>query len=105
MIMDTMTATEIITIETVCHQLFMKNMKKEKCHHVVTASIMIVTDMVMDTHAEELITTVTAMDTSETMDTHQAPHVEMVCTCTSMTIVEIAMITAEDMVTWIVETM
>merc|ERR1712202_4602 len=63
------------------------------------------TVMDMDTHAEDLNTTVIATDTSEITDTHQAPHVEMVCTCTSMTIVETAMITAEDMVTWIVETM
>merc|ERR1712202_75539 len=48
-------------------------------------------------------TTVTATDTSEITDTHQAPHVEMVCTCTTMTTVVIVMITVEDMVTWIAE--
>jgi len=63
------------------------------------------TVMDMDTHAEDLNTTVTATDTSEITDTHQAPHVEMVCTCTWMTTVVIAMITVEDTDTWIVETM
>jgi len=63
------------------------------------------TVMDMDTHVVDLNTTVTATDTSEITDTHQAPHVEMVCTCTSMTTVVIAMITVEDMDTWIVETM
>jgi hypothetical protein len=53
------------------------------------------TDMDMDIHAEVLNTTVTATDTSEIMDTHQAPHVVMVCTCTMMTIVVIAMTIAE----------
>ena len=63
------------------------------------------TVMDMDTHVVDLNTTVTATDTSEITDTHQAPHVEMVCTCTTMTTVVIAMITVEDMDTWIVETM
>ena len=63
------------------------------------------TVMDMDTHVVDLNTTVTATDTSEITDTHQAPHVEMVCTCTTMTTVVIAMITVEDTDTWIVETM
>merc|ERR1712179_844607 len=59
-------------------------------------------DTDMDTHAEDLITTVTAMLTSETTDTHQAPQVVMDSTCTTMITVVIAAITVEYMDTWIV---
>merc|ERR1711970_780519 len=59
-----------------------------------------VTDM--DTHAEDLTTTVTAMLTSETMDTHQAPHVVMDSTCTTTVTVVTAATTVEYMDTWTV---
>merc|ERR1739838_292755 len=60
-----------------------------------------VTDM--DTHAEDLTTTVTATLTSETTDTHQAPQVVMDSTCTTTITVMIAVTTVEYMDTWIVE--
>merc|ERR1712142_622776 len=47
------------------------------------------------------ITTVTAMLTLETTDTHQAPQVVMVCTCTTTIIVVIAATAAEYTDTWI----
>merc|ERR1712042_124123 len=95
--------TEIITVTTVeptCHTT-VKDMVKIQAALVYTAHV---TDMDMDIHAEDLTTAVTAMDTMETMDTHQAPHVEMVCTCTMMTIVVTATTTVVDMVTWTVTT-
>merc|ERR1712142_464190 len=95
--------TEIITVTTVepiCHTT-VKDMVKIQAALVYTAHA---TDMDTDTHVEDLTTTVTAMDTSETMATHQAPHVVMVCTCTWMTTVVIAMTTVEDTVTWTVTT-
>merc|ERR1712142_511381 len=58
--------------------------------------------MDMDTHAEDLTTTVTATPTSETMVTHQAPQVVMVCTCTTTITVVIAVTAVEYMDTWIV---
>merc|ERR1719219_840312 len=59
-----------------------------------------VTDM--DTHAEDLTTTVTAMLTSETTDTHQAPQVVMDSTCTTTITVMIVATVVEYMDTWIV---
>merc|ERR550519_450337 len=59
-----------------------------------------VTDM--DTHAEDLTTTVTATLTSETTDTHQAPQVVMDSTCTTTITVMIAVTTVEYMDIWIV---
>merc|ERR1712096_457787 len=97
-------ATEIITVTTVV-PICMLTAAEMISHHQAseyTAHAMV---MDMDTHAEDLITIMIATDTSETTDTHQAPHAEMVCTCTSMTTVVIAMITVEDTDTWIVETM
>merc|ERR1712142_964197 len=90
----------VTTVEPTCHTT-VKDMVKIQEALVYTVHA---TDMDTDTHAVDLTTTVTAMDTSETMDTHQAPHVEMVCTCTMMTTVVIAMTIAEDMVTWTVTT-
>merc|ERR1719153_1905402 len=55
-----------------------------------------------DTHAEDLITTVTATLTSETTDTHQAPHVVMDSTCTTTVTVVKAATTVEYMDTWTV---
>merc|ERR1712042_391466 len=49
--------------------------------------------------------TVTAMLTSETTDTHQAPQVVMDSTCTTTITVVIAVTTVEYMDTWIVEAM
>merc|ERR1712142_728613 len=94
---------EIITVtivEPTCHTT-VKDMVKIQAALVYTAHA---TDMDMVTHAEDLTTTVTAMDTSETMDTHQAPHVVMVCTCIWTIIAVIAMTIAEDTVTWTVTT-
>merc|ERR1712142_1228290 len=96
--------TEIITV-TIVVLICMLTAVEMISHHQASEYTAHATVMDMDTHAEDLITTVTATDTSEITDTHQAPHVEMVCTCTSMTTVVIAMITVEDMDTWIVETM
>merc|ERR1712048_293921 len=59
-------------------------------------------DTDMDTHAEDLTTTVTATLTSETMVTHQAPHVVMDSTCTTTVTVETAATTVEYMDTWTV---
>merc|ERR1712142_285559 len=90
----------VTTVEPTCHTT-VKDMVKIQAALVYTAHA---TDMDMDTHVEDLTTTVTAMDTSETMVTHQAPHVVMVCICTMMTTAVIATTTVEDMVTWIVTT-
>merc|ERR1712142_594781 len=49
-------------------------------------------------------TAVTATDTMETMVTHQAPHVVMVCICTWTITAVTAMTTVEDTVTWTVTT-
>merc|ERR1712186_38982 len=59
-----------------------------------------VTDM--DTHAEDLTMTMTATLTSETTDTHQAPHVVMDSTCTTTVTVVTAATTVEYMDTWTV---
>merc|ERR1719187_1320768 len=59
--------------------------------------------MDMDTHAEDLNTTVTATCTSEIMDTVHQLHAETASTCTTMDTVVTVMTTAVDMVTWIVE--
>merc|ERR1712142_293124 len=96
--------TEIITV-TIVVPTCMLTAAEMISHHQASEYTAHATVMDMDTHAEDLITTMTATDTSEITDTHQAPHVEMVCTCTSMTTVVIAMITVEDTDTWIVETM
>merc|ERR1711970_200826 len=95
--------TEIITVMIVV-PICMLTAAEMISHHQASEYTAHATVMDMDTHAEDLIMTMTATDTSEITDTHQAPHVEMVCTCTTMTIVVIAMITVEDMVTWIVTT-
>ena len=63
------------------------------------------TVMDMDTHAEDLNTTVTATCTSEIMDTVHQLHAETASTCTTMDTVVTVMTTAVDMVTWIVEAM
>jgi len=63
------------------------------------------TVMDMDTHAEDLNTTVTATDTSEIMDTVHQLHAETTFVSASMTTVVIVMTTAVDTDTWIVETM
>merc|ERR1711970_1652874 len=96
--------TEIITV-TIVVLICMLTAAEMISHHQASEYTAHATVMDMDTHAEDLITTMTATDTSEIMDTHQAPHVEMVCTCTTMTTVVIVMTTVVDMVTWIVETM
>merc|ERR1719430_1824387 len=59
-------------------------------------------DTDMDTHAEDLTTTVTATLTSETTDTHQAPHVVMDSTCTTTVTVVTAVTTVEYTDTWTV---
>merc|ERR1711970_543314 len=97
-------ATEIITV-TIVVPICMLTAAEMISHHQASEYTAHATVMDMDTHAVDLIMTVTATDTSEITDTHQAPHAVMVCTCTSMTTVETATTTAEDMVTWIVETM
>merc|ERR1711970_1500484 len=97
-------ATEIITVTTVV-PICMLTAAEMISHHQASEYTAHATVMDMDTHAVDLITIMIATDTSETTDTHQAPHAEMVCTCTSMTTVVIAMITVEDTDTWIVETM
>merc|ERR550519_2697137 len=58
--------------------------------------------MDMDTHAEDLITTVTATPTSEITDTPQAPQVVMDSTCTTTITVVIVVTTVEYTDTWIV---
>merc|ERR1712042_310670 len=55
----------------------------------------------MDTHAEDLTTTVTATLTSETMDTHQALQVVMDSTCTTTITVVIVATIVEYTDTWI----
>merc|ERR1712142_312081 len=95
--------TEIITVTTVeptCHTT-VKGMVQIQAALVYTAHV---TDMDTDIHAEDLTTAVTALDTMETMDTHQAPHVVMVCICTWTITVVTAMTTVEDTVTWTVTT-
>merc|ERR1719309_1236449 len=95
--------TEIITVMIVV-PICMLTAAEMISHHQASEYTAHATVMDMDIHAEDLITTMIATDTSETTDTHQAPHVEMVCTCTMMTIVVIATTTVEDMVTWTVTT-
>merc|ERR1711970_442620 len=96
--------TEIITV-TIVVPICMLTAAEMISHHQASEYTAHATVMDMDIHAVDLITIMIATDTSETTDTHQAPHAEMVCTCTSMTTVVIAMITVEDTDTWIVETM
>merc|ERR1712243_11779 len=74
-------------------------------HHQASEYTPHAEDTDMDTHAEDSIMTVTAMLTSETTDTHQAPQVVMVSTCTTTITVVIAVTTVEYMDTWIVEAM
>merc|ERR1712142_609819 len=95
--------TEIITV-TIVVLICMLTAVEMISHHQASEYTAHVTVMDMDTHVEDLTTTVTAMDTMETMDTHQAPHVVMVCICTWMIIVVTAMTTVEDTVTWTVTT-
>merc|ERR1719221_2487678 len=59
-------------------------------------------DTDMDTHAVDTDTVMTATLTSETTDTHQAPHVVMDSTCTTMVTVETAATTVGYMDTWTV---
>merc|ERR1712042_308704 len=72
-------------------------------HHQASEYTAHAEDTDMDTHAEDLTTTVTATLTSETTDTHQAPQVVMDSTCTTTITVMIAVTTVEYMDTWIVE--
>merc|ERR1712142_228876 len=90
----------VMIVVPTCHTT-VKDMVKIQAALVYTAHV---TDMDMDTHAEDMGTAVTAMDTMETMDTHQAPHVVMVCICTWTITVVTAMTTVEDTVTWTVTT-
>merc|ERR1712212_1145672 len=80
--------TEIITV-TIVVPICMLTAAEMISHHQASEYTAHATVMDMDTHAEDLIMTMTATDTSEITDTHQAPHMEMVCTCTSMTTVAI----------------
>merc|ERR1712142_679346 len=100
MVIHVMEIITVTTVEPTCHTT-VKDMVKIQAALVYTVHA---TDMDMDTHAEDLTTTVTAMDTSETMDTHQAPHVVMVCICIWTIIAVIAMTTVVDTVTWTVTT-
>merc|ERR1712142_793508 len=94
-------ATEITTDMTVVPTCTLTAMEMTS-HHQASEYTAHAEDTDMDTHAEDTITTVTAMLTSETTDTHQAPQVVMVCTCTTMITVVIAVTTVEYMDTWIV---
>merc|ERR1719402_1283352 len=94
-------ATEITTDMTVVPTCTLTAMEMTS-HHQASEYTVHAEDTDMDTHAEDLTTIVTAMLTSETTDTHQAPQVVMVCTCTTMITVAIAVTTAEYMDTWIV---
>merc|ERR1712042_348405 len=94
-------ATEITTDMTVVLTCTLTAMEMTS-HHQASEYTAHAEDMDMDTHAEDSIMTVTATLTSETTDTHQAPQVVMVCTCTTMITVVIAATTVEYMDTWIV---
>merc|ERR550534_3666336 len=94
-------ATEITTDMTVVPTCTLTAMEMTS-HHQASEYTAHAEDTDMDTHAEDLITTVTATLTSETTDTHQAPQVVMVCTCTTMITVVIAVTTVEYTETWIV---
>merc|ERR1712042_227166 len=101
--MDTwiVVATEITTDMTVVPTCTLTAMEMTS-HHQASEYTAHAEDMDMDTHAEDSIMVVTATLTSETTDTHQAPQVVMVCTCTTMITVVIAATTVEYMDTWIV---
>merc|ERR1719370_2698459 len=92
-------ATMAVTVEVTC-TLIAEIITQDHATSMLTAHAE-VTDM--DTHAEDLTTTVTATLTSETTDTHQAPQVVMDSTCTTTITVMIAVTTVEYMDTWIVE--
>merc|ERR1719427_1520062 len=90
--------TKVVIVEVTC-TLIAEIITQDHATSMLTAHA---EDTDMDTHAEDLITTVTAMLTLETTDTHQAPHVVMDSTCTTTVTVVTAATTAEYTDTWTV---
>merc|ERR1719370_1600575 len=91
-------ATMVVIVEVTC-TLIAEIITQDHATSMLTAHA---EDTDMDTHAEDLTTTVTATLTSETTDTHQAPHVVMDSTCTTTVTVVTAVTTAEYTDTWTV---
>merc|ERR1712142_294757 len=90
--------TMVVIVEVTC-TLIAEIITQDHATSMLTAHA---EDTDTDTHAEDLITTVTAMLTSETMDTHQVHHVVMDSTCTWAVTVVTAATTAQYTDTWTV---
>merc|ERR1712042_236081 len=90
--------TMVVIVEVTC-TLIAEIITQDHATSMLTAHA---EDTDTDTHAEDLITTVTATLTSETTDTHQVHHVVMDSTCTTTVTVVTAATTVEYMDTWTV---
>merc|ERR1712015_448098 len=91
-------ATMVVIVEVTC-TLIAEIITQDHATLMLTAHA---EDTDMDTHAVDTDTVMTAMLTSETMDTHQAPHVVMDSTCTTTVTVVTAATTVEYTDTWTV---
>merc|ERR1712168_1312357 len=91
-------ATMVVIVEVTC-TLIVEIITQDHAMLMLTAHA---EDTDMDTHAVDTDTVMTATLTSETTDTHQAPHVVMDSTCTTMVTVETAATTVEYMDIWTV---
>merc|ERR1719400_503455 len=86
-------ATMVVIVEVTC-TLIAEIITQDHATLMLTAHA---EDTDMDTHAVDTDTVMTAMLTSETTDTHQAPHVVMDSTCTTTVT---AVTTVEYTYTW-----
>merc|ERR1712142_19948 len=93
----TVVTTMVVIVEATCTPIVVPTLED---HATLTLTAHAV-DMDMDTHAEVMIMAVTAMDISETMDTHQVHHVVLDSEYTSTVTVVTVAITVEYMDTWI----
>merc|ERR1719370_1134142 len=84
-------ATTVVIVEVTC-MLIAEIITQDHATSMLTAHA---EDTDMDTHAEDSTMIVTATLTSETTDTHQAPHVVMDSTCTTTVTVVTAATTVE----------
>merc|ERR1712042_81639 len=91
-------ATMVVIVEVTC-TLIAEIITQDHATLMLTAHA---EDTDMDTHAVDTDTVMTATLTSETMDTHQAPHVVMDSTCTTTVTVVTVVTTVEYTDTWTV---
>merc|ERR1712179_651726 len=91
-------ATMVVIVEVTC-MLIAEIITQDHATSMLTAHA---EDTDMDTHVEDSTMIVTATLTSETTDTHQAPHVVMDSTCTTTVTVVTAATTVEYTDTWTV---